>query len=200
MRFLMSITEKIKKYFENIKDIEMIKAEYRARGQEEATARFITQQKKMTDKIEELTEQNIAIERRLRNAADQRVERMEQLHNEKCTSCRHNLEEERQRLQKRQSQLAKKINEFEDVWIGMYQHANTIIDEHDTLIRSSGRLIGSRNVLDGFRKRFDNIIEQSVPLLSVELQDSSRDKTVDAARAITDDAQVVVDVKTKNKK
>jgi len=171
--------EGIKQYFEGLKHVAVVKAQYYSKGQEDASARFITQQKKMTAKIEELTEQNISIERRLRTAADQRIERMEQLHETKCSSCRTNLEAERQRLLRRQNQLAKKIAEFEEVWINMYQHANTIIDEHDILLRSSGRLVASRNVLLGFKRKVDQIMQESAPLLSIELQDSSVDKTFD---------------------
>jgi hypothetical protein len=113
-------------------------------------------------------------------AADQRIERMDQLHETKCTSCRANLEAERQRLLRRQNQLARKISEFEEVWLNMYQHANSIIDEHDILLRSSGRLVASRNVLLGFKKKVDQIIQESAPLLSIELHDSSSDKLADA--------------------
>lgn len=176
--------ESIKKHFENIKHIEAIKAQYYSKGSEEASTRFLTQQKNMTKKIEELTEQNIAIEQRLRVNADKRVNRMEELHNAKCTSCRKNLEDERQRLIKRQNAIAKKISEFEEVWMSMYQHANTIIDEHDILLRSSGRLVASRNVLVGFKKRVDEIIEESAPLLSVELLDSSEDKNIDGVNGV----------------
>ena len=171
--------ERFRRYFEGLKHMEAIKAQYYSKGQEDAATRFLTHQKSMTKKIEELTEQNSAIERRLRTSADQRIERMEQLHEAKCTSCRKNLEDERQRLLRRQGQLARKIAEFEEVWLNMYQHANTIIDEHDILLRSSGRLVASRNVLVGFKKRVDQIMQESAPLLSVELQDSSEDKMID---------------------
>jgi len=171
--------ERITRYFEGLKHVEAVKAQYYSKGQEDASSRFIIQQKNMTKKIEELTEQNIAIERRLRTAADQRIERMEQLHETKCSACRTNLEAERQRLLRRQNQLARKISEFEEVWMSMYQHANTIIDEHDILLRSSGRLVASRNVLLGFKKKVDNIRQESAPLLSIELHDSSADKMGD---------------------
>jgi len=171
--------ERITKYFEGLKHVAAVKAQYYSKGQEDASSRFIIQQKNMTKKIEELTEQNIAIERRLRTSADQRIERMEQLHETRCSSCRTNLEAERQRLLRRQNQLARKIAEFEEVWLNMYQHANTIIDEHDILLRSSGRLVASRNVLLGFKKKVDQIMQESAPLLSIELHDSSTDKLVD---------------------
>ena len=171
--------ERITRYFEGLKHVEAVKAQYYSKGQEDASSRFIIQQKNVTKKIEELTSQNIAIERRLRTAADQRIERMEQLHETKCSACRTNLEAERQRLLRRQNQLARKISEFEEVWMSMYQHANTIIDEHDILLRSSGRLVASRNVLLGFKKKVDNIMQESAPLLSIELHDSSTDKMGD---------------------
>jgi len=171
--------ERITRYFEGLKHVAAVKAQYYSKGQEDASSRFIIQQKNVTKKIEELTSQNIAIERRLRTAADQRIERMEQLHETKCSACRTNLEAERQRLLRRQNQLARKISEFEEVWMSMYQHANTIIDEHDILLRSSGRLVASRNVLLGFKKKVDNIMQESAPLLSIELHDSSTDKMGD---------------------
>ena len=178
MRFM----QKIKNHFEKVDQMEAIKAEYYAKGQDDATSRFLSQQSKMTSKIEELTAQNIDFEHRLRTSADQRIERMEKLHDEKCTSCRQNLEAERQRLLRRQKQLATKISEFEEVWLCMYQHANNIIDEHDVLLRSSSRLVSSRNILIDFKRRVDDIIEKSAPLLSIELQDSSKDKTMDDLR------------------
>ncbi len=171
--------EKIKKYFEKIKEIEAIKVQYYAKGQEEAAARFLSQQKSMTHKIEELTRQNNETEFRVRTAADERIKRTEKLHDEKCTACRQNLEDERQRLIRRQNLLAKKTSEFEDVWMSMYTHANMIIEEHDNLLRSSGRLVASRNVLSGFKRRVDEIMEEAAPLLSIELTDSAHDKQID---------------------
>lgn len=171
--------ESIKKYFENIKEIDAIKAQFYAKGQEEASARFLNQQKSMTQKISELTKQNNDTELRVRTSADERIKRMEELHDAKCNTCRQTLEEERQRLVKRQNLLAKKISDFEAVWMNMYQHANMIIEEHDILLRASGRLVASRNVLSTFKKQVDIIMEESAPLLSIELTDSSQDKRID---------------------
>ena len=182
---------KIRQYFDGLKYVEAIKAQYYSKGQEEASARFIVQQKNMTKTIEELSAQNTMIERKLRQAADERIDKMEQLHNAKCNSCRRNLEDERQRLLKRQNQLAKKISEFEEVWLTMYQHANTIIDEHDLLLRSCGRLVASRNILIDFKKRVDLIMEESAPLLSMELQDSSEDKNIDTV--LPSDKTIITD-------
>jgi hypothetical protein len=171
--------EKIKKYFERVEEIEAIKVQEYAKGQDEASSRFLTQMKNMTHKIEELTKQNNETEFRVRTAADERIKRIEKLHDEKCTACRQNLEDERQRLIKRQNLLAKKTSEFEDVWMSMYTHANMIIEEHDNLLRSSGRLVASRNILSGFKRRVDEIMEEAAPLLSIELTDSAHDKQID---------------------
>lgn len=168
---------KVKKYFENIREIDAIKAQYYAKGQEDASSRFLSQQKNMTRKIEELTKQNNDMEFRIRNSADERIKRMEKMHDEKCTACRQNLEDERQRLLKRQNQLAKRMSEFENVWMTMYNHAK--IDEHSVLLRSSGRLVVSRDVLLGFKQQVDEIMRDSIPLLSIEMHDSSEDKRID---------------------
>jgi len=175
--------EKIKQYFEQVKEINSIKAQFYAKGQEDASTRFLSQQKSMTTKIEELTKQNNDMELRIRNSADERIKRMEKMHDDKCNSCRQNLEDERQRLLKRQNQLAKRMSEFENVWMTMYTHANTIIDEHSNLLRSSGRLVASRDVLLGFKRQIDGIMRESVPLLSVEMHDSSEDKQIDTPKA-----------------
>jgi hypothetical protein len=177
--------EKIKKYFERVEEIEAIKVQEYAKGQDEASSRFLTQMKSMTHKIEELTKQNNETEFRVRTAADERIKRIEKLHDEKCTACRQNLEDERQRLIKRQNLLAKKTSEFEDVWMSMYTHANMIIEEHDNLLRSSGRLVASRNILSGFKRRVDEIMEEAAPLLSIELTDSTHDKQIDLPAGIT---------------
>jgi len=170
---------RIKKYFENVRYIEAIKAEYYAKGQDEATGRFISNQKGMIKKIEELTKQNNDTELRLRSAADQRIQQMEELHEEKCSSCRANLEAERQRLLRRQNQIAKKSAELEEVLMKVYQHINNIIDEHDILLRASGRIVASRNVLMDFKKSADGIMQETAPLLSIELHDGSSDKVID---------------------
>jgi hypothetical protein len=133
----------------------------------------------MTTKIEELTKQNNDTERRVRTAADDRINRLEKMHDEKCNSCRQTLEEERQRLVKRQNLLAKKMSNFDDVWVSMYQHANMIVEEHSVLLRSSGRLVASRDVLLGFKAQVDEILKEAAPLLSIELIDSSANKRID---------------------
>ena len=60
--------------------------------------------------------------------------------------------------------------------LASFNLANNIIDEHDVLLRSSSRLVASRNVLLDFKKRVDEIMEAAVPLLSIELYDGSEDK------------------------
>jgi len=178
--------ENIKKYFEDIKEINAIRAQSYAKGQEDASNRFLTQQKRMTTKIEELTKQNNDTERRVREAADDRVAMLEKMHDEKCKLCRQNLEDERKRLISRQNQLAKRMSEFENIWLSMYTHANTIINEHDVLLRSSGRLVASRNILLGFKKQADEIMQESAPLLSIEMHDGSEDKNIDIPKEQTD--------------
>jgi hypothetical protein len=175
--------ERIKKYFENIKEIDAIKAQAYAKGQEDASARFLSQQKSMTVKIEELTRQNNETEHRVRSTADERIVMTEKLYDEKCKLCRQNLEEERQRLIRRQNQLAKKMSEFENVWMTMYTHANALIDEHSVLLRSSSRLVASKNILIGFKKQADAIMQDSAPLLSIEMHDSSEDKSIDTPKS-----------------
>jgi hypothetical protein len=169
----------IQKYFRNVEELESIRVQAYSQGQEDAASRFMAQQKAMTNKIEELSAQNISTEKRLRVSADSRINTLESLHDAKCNSCRRNLEEERQRLLRRQSQLAEKIAKFDEVWMNLYQHATSIIDEHDVLIRSSGRLVASRNILLDFRRQVDTIMEEAAPLLSIELHDSAADKNID---------------------
>ncbi len=178
----MKIFEPLKKYLNEIRDIESIRAQAYAQGQENASVRFINQQRSMTNKIQELTNQNIAIERRLRESADQRVDTLDRMQREKCNSCRQNLEDERQRLIKRQGLLASKISKFDEVWMKMYQHANNIVDEHDVLLRASGRLVASRNVLLDFKKRIDEVMEDALPLLSIELHDGSETKNLSKSK------------------
>ena len=174
----MKLIKTVKKYLNEKRDIESIRVQAYAQGQETAAARFMSQQKSMTDKIQELTNQNIAIEKRIRESADMRIDTLEILHREKCTSCSKNVEEERQRLMKRQGLLADKISKFDEVWMKMYQHANNIIDEHDMLLRSSGRVVASRNILLTFKKRIDEVMEESMPLLSIEMHDGLEDKNL----------------------
>lgn len=181
----MKLFEPIKKYLNEIRDIESIRAQAYAQGQETASARFMSQQMSMTNKIQELTNQNIAIEKRIRESADLRVDTMEKMHREKCTSCSKNVEEERQRLIKRQGLLANKIAKFDEIWMKMYQHANNIIDEHDVLLRSSSRLVASRNILLTFKKRIDEVMEESMPLLSIELHDGLEDKNLSRSHEVS---------------
>jgi len=174
----MTIFNSIKKFFDEKKDIASIRAQAYAQGQEAASVRFISQHRSMTSKIQDLTNQNIAIEKRLRESADQRIDTLEKMQQEKCKACRQTLEEERQRLMKRQNILANKITKFDEVWMKMYQHINNIIDEHDTLLRASSHIAASRNVLVDFKKRVDAVIEGALPLLSIELHDGLEKKNL----------------------
>ena len=173
-----------KKFLNEKRDIESIRAQAYAQGQETASARFISQQNSMTNKIQDLTNQNIAIEKRIRESADSRIDTLEGLHREKCNSCTKNVEEERQRLMRRQGLLADKIAKFDEVWMKMYQHANNIIDEHDMLLRSSSRLVASRNILLTFKKRIDEVMEESMPLLSIEMHDGLEDKNLSRSHEV----------------
>jgi hypothetical protein len=162
--------------WKHIKYIEQYKAQEYIRGCDDTTGNFLKQMKSVQKKIDDLSIKNIEDETRFRNAADKRVERHEEAHNVKCKICRESLEESRQRLVRRQQQLAEKMSKLDQVWLKMYQHAAILIEEHDTILRSSSRITSARNVLVGFKKDIDIIMEEAAPLLSMELSDSSEDK------------------------
>jgi hypothetical protein len=168
-----------RKHSQEVERIEMYKTQEYARGCDETAGKFKKQVDSLTSKIEELIQQNIESEKRIRGLADSRISHIEHTNELKCRACRVNLEDERQRLRRRQGLLAEKISKFDEVWMNLYQHANTIVEEHDSILRASGRIVASRNILLDFRKQVDIIMTESAPLLSVEMGDSKEDKQID---------------------
>jgi hypothetical protein len=143
-------------------------AEAYARGCDETAASFIEQQQKMTNKIKDLSDQNIEMESALRKQADDRIKNLEKMHAIQCKDCRNNLEAERQRMVRQQGALADKMAKVDELVIRLMQHANVIIDEHDNILRSSGRIVSHRNVLTDFKREADSIMIESIPLLEID--------------------------------
>lgn len=171
--------EGIKKYFRDIREIERYKSESYNAGYDDATAEAVRHITKLTDQMGELTDRYTASEKRTRTVSDERIKDLEDLHTRQCDECRRNLEDERQRLRRRQSVLAEKIDVVDDLMSRLMNHAGVIVNEHDSILRSSGRIVAHRDVLLQFQQEASTIMRDAKPLLSLEITDSSEDKVVD---------------------
>lgn len=175
----MSPMRKFRKWRQTMDKIEVYRAEAYAKGCDETAGKFIEQQQRLTEKIQKLSDRHASEENRMRIASDKRIADVEAIHEIKCTECRSNMEEERQRLRRRQAMLADKMARVDELIIKLLQHANVIVDEHDAILRSSGRIVSHRNVLIAFKKEVGGIMEEAAPLLSLELTDTQSNKAVD---------------------
>ena len=178
------------KWTQDIEQIETYKAEAYTAGADSAAAKFMTQHEKLIKKIGLLTQQNIDNEERIRKQADERVKRIEKSFEDNLEKTEQSLkdsldvyrgqvEEERQRLRRRSNTLGDKIDKINELITRMLQHSTLIIDEQDGILKSAGRIKAHRNVLLNFEVEVKEVMQESAPLLSIEMNDGTEDKTGD---------------------
>ena len=166
-----------RKYSQSIEKIEMYKAQEYARGCDETSNKFKKQVTSMTDKIQELAQQNIEAEARMRSTSDKRIQHFERLQEQRCEKCRDTLEAERVRLTRRQAMLASKLEVADDILSRLSKHVSMVSDGCSTMLKESGRLQSLMNALDHFQIEMEGLVESSAPLLSYDMADLKEDKT-----------------------
>jgi chromosome segregation ATPase len=165
-----------RKHSQSIEKIEMYKAQEYARGCDETADKFKKQVTSMTNKIQELAQQNIETEARMRDRSDKRVEHFERLQEQRCEKCREGLEAERVRLTRRQAMLATKLENVDDLLVRLSKHAEAIFDGYGTILKASGRVQSHMDVLERFKVEMDGLIDSSALLLSYDMSDLKEDK------------------------
>lgn len=168
-RFFRNRSEAVKSYFRRIKDARLARAEGYAAGTDDATRQITKQIKSLTNRISYLTTENLQMEERVRKVYEERLDILEKRHTKNCKECMQATEFERERLRNNQNVLLDLIHRFNIVFMKVFKHANLVVDEHDNIIKSSGRVKASRDVLLSIKSEADQIIKKAMPLLSVEI-------------------------------
>lgn len=174
---MANVLKSWRKHSQTIDRIEMYKAQEYARGCDETSDKFKKQVTSMTNKIQELAQQNIDAEARMRDSSDKRINHYERLQEQRCEKCRESLEAERLRLTRRQTMLADKLGLVDDILSRLSKHAAMVFDGCNTILKESGRLQSHMNIIECFQMEMKALVESSAPLLSYDMTDLKEDKS-----------------------
>ena len=175
--------EKVKIWFQSIDDIEKIKRESYLKGSEETTNQFLQVQKRLMEKIEELSNINIITEKRIRNESDlriqsietnasERIQSLESLFHQRCLACKSSMEAQRIAIIKKQSGLNSKLTRVDDLIKRIFNHVDGINAKQQSILRASSQIIASKDIIETFTKELNDITNDSSSLLSVEMIDT----------------------------
>lgn len=165
----------VKKYFQTIDLLEFYKKEAYIQGCNDTSDKFLNSHQELLDKIEQLTQQNIAAERRIRDITDDRVKQLEDTQESKCKLCRKSMENEQLRFKTRQMYLAEIINKMELLQQRMHQYSGKLIQGVETIISSAAKLSAYKTDLMNFEQEFDKIVKEAAPYLNMKLNDGTTD-------------------------
>jgi len=174
--FVMNKREGVSNYFRKKQDAELARAEGFASGTTVASTEFTSKIKNLTHSIAELTEENIVMEKKLRTVYDERVDVLDTRYTKKCDDCMRATDRERKRLRKNQNAILDLIQNFNIVYMKLFKHASFIMDEHDNIIKSSGRVKASRDTLTVIRKEANSLIQTALPLLGIDVTEKMENK------------------------
>lgn len=174
MQIIKKTKDKIREHIKRRSDAKIARVEGYAQGTEDASKELMRQVRALNTRIGELTQENLLIEERLRNHYNERTDILESRHTEKCKKCMLITEAERERLRKNQNMILDLIQKFNIVFMKVFKHANLVVDEHDNIIKSSGRVKASRDILLGIKSEADKIIQKVLPLTSTNITEDSQ--------------------------
>lgn len=175
-KFYTTQKENFSSYIRKKQDVELARSEGFAAGSSSAAKEFIPKIKEQTQCISELTKENLEMEEKLRKLYNERVEVLDNRYTKKCEDCMRFTDKERERLRKDQNSILDLIQNFNMIYMKLFKHASLIIDEHDNIIKSSGRVKASRDTLTSIRTEANNIIQKALPLVGIEITEKFENK------------------------
>lgn len=174
--YVSSIPLRFRTYAKRFSDSKLAWAEGYAKGVDEATITMTNQLNALTNRMSELSQENLNMEEKLRGTYDERLGIIDRRYTDKCKECMKTTESERERLRKTQNMMLDLIQKFNIVFMKVFKHANLVVDEHDTIIKSSGRVKASRDILLSIKTEADEIIKKALPLVGIQITELSKDK------------------------
>ena len=148
-------------------DAKLAKAEGYSQGSEDVSNELMRQIKALNARISQLNTENLDMEEDLRQHYGERTNLLESRYTDKCKKCMITTEAERERLRKNQNMILDLIQKFNVVFMKVFKHTSLVVDEHDNIIKSSGRVKTSRDILMGIKAEADKIIQKVLPLTSI---------------------------------
>jgi len=172
MNIFKKVKEKIHLHFLLKKDTSLARVEGYSRGVDDTTASLSKKITNLTKRIGELTEENLRMEEKLRSVYAERNDILEARRTKQCKECMSVTERERERLRTNQNLILDLIQKFNVVFMKIYKHANLVVDEHDTIIKSSGRVKASKDILLTIKVEADELIKKILPLTDIRLTEA----------------------------
>ena len=173
------LRDKIRRRSRQRLDAKAARAEGYSQGSEDTSNELMRQIRSQNSRITHLTAENLKIEENLRLHYEERTNLLETRYTEKCNQCMTTTDAERERLRKNQNMILDLIQTFNVVFVKVYKHTNLITDEHDNIIKSSGRVKASRETLLCIKNEADKIMQKVEPLVSIHLTENDQEHSVE---------------------
>jgi hypothetical protein len=177
-KLVFRLTAPVRKYLQNIKEIEKEKAAEYARGCQETSARLSASITLMNNRLDELTKASLSREKDIQAAYDSKVELLQANQLEKCSNCMATTEAQRERLRKAQNGTLDLMEKLNHIFLRLFQHADLVIDAQDDILRKAGLIKTSREILVGIKKEFDTVKKDGTPLLAIDITEQPIAKTI----------------------
>jgi hypothetical protein len=168
LKYLKNKRDKIQNYFIKIDNAKLSWTEGYGTGVEETTRILKDQINSLTERMTSLTNENLAMEEKLRVTYNDRLATLDGQYTENCKKCMEMTNQERERMRQNQNIILDLIHTFNLIYMKVFKHASLVIDEHDTIIKASGRIKASRDILTGIRQEADEIIKKALPYVGIE--------------------------------
>jgi len=177
-------------YRRRVVDATLARAEGYAGGIEVATTQLTSKIQKLTESLNEQASDNLRMgdklrrehehrEDKLRISYEERVDILEKRHTKNCKECMETTEMERERLRNNQNSLLNLIQSINMTYMKLFKHSSLIADEHDSIIKSSGRVKASRDMLLMIRKEIDDLVKKALPTLDITETETGQPLSID---------------------
>jgi len=172
INYIKTKRDKIKNYFVKINNSKLSWTEGYSVGVDETTRILKEQINSLTERMNLLVNENLSMEEKLRATYNERLATLDNQYTENCKKCIEMTNLERDRMRNNQNIILDLIHNFNLIYMKVFKHANLVIDEHDTIIKASGRIKASRDILTGIRQEADEIIKRALPYVGIEGDDT----------------------------
>lgn len=150
------------------RDAAIAKNKGRAEGYEMGVAQHIDNLSKLKGRVDIMTGDFVALERKLRDAYSKRLETIEQDHQTKCGVCKKGIEAEKDKLIQLQQELSQRISDFQQLERKMFTFLSLVENSFENIVRHSSRMTDALSQLQFISSDVNKFLDDNKDLLELQ--------------------------------